>query len=99
MQQQNQKPRYKGVFVLTLRWEQGDSGVEQDVEAVHTAFRDNYNYHVEDWQIPNSVNPSVNLTMRLGKFLEYDDPEHLLIIYYVGHGYSAPGGGPSYWTW
>jgi hypothetical protein len=96
----NTKPRYKNVNVLTMRWEQGDAGTEQAVQAVHNVFRDRYNFTVEDWQIPSSANPSVNISARLAKFLEYDDPETLLIIFYAGHGYisSAVGGSQTYWA-
>jgi hypothetical protein len=44
-----------------------------------------YNFGVQKFEI-DSVKPHQTLDQRLQEFLQYDDRETLLIIYYGGHG-------------
>lgn len=83
---QTRKSPYSAVSVLMLRWEE-DVAVDQELLSLEKAFRENYNYHTEIWHIPTVPNPSIKLGVQMALFLEHARPDHLLIIYYAGHGY------------
>ncbi|KAK0728724.1 hypothetical protein B0T26DRAFT_849337 [Lasiosphaeria miniovina] len=87
--QQTLKPQHTGVSVLMLRWEE-DRSVEKDLLALEKVFRERYNYHTDRWTIPTVPNPSIKLGVQMASFLENACPDHLLIIYYAGHGYVGP---------
>lgn len=83
--------------VLLLRWEE-DTSVEQDLVALERVFRERYNYHTDKWAIPTVPNPSIKLGVQMASFLDNARPDHLLIIYYAGHGYVGPDN-QLYWAW
>lgn len=86
---QTRKSPYNAVSVLMLRWEE-DVSVDQDLIALETLFRERYHYHTDKWHIPTVPNPSIKLGVQMAPFLERARPDHLLIIYYAGHGYVGP---------
>ncbi|KAG7126879.1 hypothetical protein HYQ44_000599 [Verticillium longisporum] len=86
IQRQTERLPYAHVSVLLLRWEE-DTTVEADLGALETILRDRYNYATECWNIPTVANPSIKLGVQMASFLEHGAPDHLLIIYYAGHGY------------
>ncbi|KAK7746391.1 hypothetical protein SLS53_002350 [Cytospora paraplurivora] len=79
-------PPYTSASVLLLRWED-DTSVEKELVALEKVFRDKYNYHTDKWAIPTVPNPSSKLGMQLASFMDHARSDHLLIIYYAGHGY------------
>ncbi|KAK4121041.1 hypothetical protein N657DRAFT_683158 [Parathielavia appendiculata] len=89
IQQQTLKPKHTSVSVLMLRWEE-DTSVEPDLLALENVFRERYHYHTEKWAIPTVPNPSIKLGVQMASFLENARPDHLLVIYYAGHGYVGP---------
>ncbi|KAM0335881.1 hypothetical protein ACHAQA_000932 [Verticillium albo-atrum] len=86
IQRQTERLPYAHVSVLLLRWEE-DTTVEPDLVALENILRDRYNYATERWNIPTVANPSIKLGVQMASFLEHGAPDHLLIIYYAGHGY------------
>ncbi|KAL2175861.1 uncharacterized protein P884DRAFT_271177 [Thermothelomyces heterothallicus CBS 202.75] len=89
IQQQTSRPKHTSVSVLMLRWEE-DTSVEPDMLALERVFQERYHYHTDKWAIPTVPNPSVKLGVRIASFLDNARPDHLLIIYYAGHGYVGP---------
>ncbi|KAG7288492.1 hypothetical protein NEMBOFW57_004845 [Staphylotrichum longicolle] len=89
IQQQTLKPKHTSVSVLMLRWEE-DTSVEKDLLALEKVFRERYHYHTDKWAIPTVPNPSIKLGVQMASFLDNARPDHLLIIYYAGHGYVGP---------
>jgi hypothetical protein len=87
--QRTLKPHHNSVSVLMLRWED-DTSVEPDMLALEKVFRERYNYHADKWAIPTAPNPTSKLGVQMAPFLDKADPDHLLIIYYAGHGYVGP---------
>ncbi|KAL0466751.1 hypothetical protein QR685DRAFT_87048 [Neurospora intermedia] len=77
---------HRSVSVLMLRWEE-DLSVEADMLLLEKVFRDRYNYSTEKWVIPTVPNPSIKLSYQMASFLENAGPDHLLIVYYAGHGF------------
>ncbi|CAM1501166.1 Fc.00g103280.m01.CDS01 [Cosmosporella sp. VM-42] len=96
IQRQTERPSYTDVSVLLLRWEE-DESVNEDLLALEQLLQKQYNYHTERWQIPTVPNPSIKLGVQMASFLEHARPNHLLIIYYAGHGYVGPDG-QLYWA-
>ncbi|KAM0602945.1 hypothetical protein ACHAP1_007182 [Verticillium nonalfalfae] len=97
IQRQTERLPYAHVSVLLLRWEE-DTTVEADLGALETILRDRYNYATECWNIPTVANPSIKLGVQMASFLEHGAPDHLLIIYYAGHGYFGADN-QLYWAW
>ncbi|KAK4244607.1 hypothetical protein C7999DRAFT_17150 [Corynascus novoguineensis] len=89
IQQQTLRPKHTSVSVLMLRWEE-DTSVQSDMLALERVFQERYHYHTDKWAIPTVPNPSVKLGVRIASFLDNARPDHLLIIYYAGHGYVGP---------
>ncbi|KAK3325150.1 hypothetical protein B0H66DRAFT_111059 [Apodospora peruviana] len=87
--QQTLKPHHTSVSVLLLRWEE-DMSVEPDLLALENVFQERYKYHTDRWAIPTVPNPSIKLGVQMAAFLENARPDHLLIIYYAGHGFVGP---------
>ncbi|KAI1081078.1 hypothetical protein F5B20DRAFT_536696 [Whalleya microplaca] len=83
---QTQESPYANVSVLLLRWED-DNAIEPDLAALEQVLRERYNYRTDRWNIPTVANPSVKLGVRMTSFLEHAGPDHLLIVYYTGHGF------------
>lgn len=86
IQRSAERSPYTSVSVLLLRWEE-DTTVEPELLSLEGVLRDQYNYHTERWNIPTVANPSIKLGVQMASFLENARPDHLLIIYYAGHGY------------
>ncbi|KAK4152545.1 hypothetical protein C8A00DRAFT_16145 [Chaetomidium leptoderma] len=89
IQQQALQPKHTHVSVLMLRWEE-DTSIEPDLLALERVFRDRYHYNIDKWTIPTVPNPSTKLGIRMSSFLDNAQPDHLLIVYYTGHGYIGP---------
>lgn len=83
---QTQKSPYTKTSVLIIRWEEDDA-IEHDLVALDHVLRERYNYRTERFSIPTVPNASVKLGVQMASFLERASPDHLLIIYYAGHGY------------
>ncbi|KAL1865697.1 hypothetical protein Daus18300_007073 [Diaporthe australafricana] len=79
-------PSYTSASVLLLRWEE-DTSVEHELVALEKVFREKYNYHTDKWTIPTVPNPSIKLGVQMAAFMDNARSDHLLIIYYAGHGY------------
>lgn len=96
IQRQTERPQYTDVSVLMLRWE-GDESPEEDLNALEKIFQTTYHFRTQRWQIPSCPNPSIKLGVQIASFLENPRPDHLLIIYYTGHGYVGSDG-QLYWA-
>lgn len=97
IQRQTESPPYADVSVLLLNWQDDPSG-HDDLAALEQILQKHYNFDTQRWQIPTVPNPSVKLGIRLTSFLEDARPNHLLIIYYTGHGFMSSDG-QLYWAW
>ncbi|KAH6605491.1 hypothetical protein Trco_004644 [Trichoderma cornu-damae] len=96
IQRQTERPPHSDVSVLLLSWEE-DRTVDEDVAAVEQVMQKQYGFNTQRWQIPTVPNPSIKLGVQMASFLENARPNHLLIIYYAGHGY-AGSDGQLYWA-
>ncbi|SPN99518.1 uncharacterized protein DNG_02370 [Cephalotrichum gorgonifer] len=96
IQRSAERPPYTSVSVLLLRWED-DKSVEPELLSLEAVLRDQYNYQTKRWNIPTVANPSIKLGVEMAGFLENARPDHLLIIYYAGHGYVGVDNQP-YWA-
>ncbi|PKK43414.1 hypothetical protein CI102_13250 [Trichoderma harzianum] len=96
IQRQTERPPHSDVSVLLLSWEE-DRTVDEDVAAVEQVMQKQYGFTTQRWQIPTVPNPSIKLGVQMASFLENARPNHLLIIYYAGHGYAGPDG-QLYWA-
>ncbi|KAH7193370.1 uncharacterized protein B0J16DRAFT_381250 [Fusarium flagelliforme] len=86
IQRQTERHPYTDVSVLLLRWEE-DESVDEDLTALEQVLQKQYKYRTEKWHIPTVPNPSIKLGVQMASFLEHARANHLLIIYYAGHGY------------
>jgi hypothetical protein len=89
-------PQYTDVSVLMLRWE-GDDSPESDLNALDQLFQTSYGFRTQRWHIPSCPNPVTKLSVQIDSLLENPRPDHLLIIYYAGHGYTGADG-QLYWA-
>jgi hypothetical protein len=94
---QTNRPFYTSTSVFLLRWED-DLTVEKDLLNLQALFRERYNYRTEAWSIPSCPNPNVKLLKHLAQHVDYTRPDHLLIIYYIGHSYIGSDENV-YWAW
>ncbi|KFA80432.1 hypothetical protein S40288_07061 [Stachybotrys chartarum IBT 40288] len=60
-------------------------------------LREKYNFQTQQWQIPTVRHPSRQLRAQMVSFLKQAGHNHLLIIYYAGHGYVGSDG-HLYWA-
>jgi hypothetical protein len=97
IQRQTERLPYTSVSVLLLRWEE-DVSSEHDLAALDQVLRERYNYNTDRWNIPTVPNPSIKLGVHMASFLEHAGTNHLLIIYYAGHGYVGSDK-QLYWAW
>ena len=82
---------YDGVYVLLLRWEEDDLGIETEIKALDKVFRQTYNY-VTERAIITSEDSFENLESTIVEFRKkHDNENHLLILYYAGHGALVKG--------
>ncbi|KAG8676755.1 hypothetical protein FPOAC2_02866 [Fusarium poae] len=91
IQRQTERHPYTDVSVLLLRWED-DETVDEDLVALEQVLQKQYRYRTEKWHIPTVPNPSIKLGVQIASFLEHAKSNHLLIIYYAGHGYVSSDG-------
>lgn len=93
-----QASRYSKVDVMLLSWEAEDPNLPVSVEIneLEDVFTNIYRYDVEKWLIP-SDNCHNLLQTKVLEFLGSNDPEHLKIVYYAGHGKLTNHGQPA-WT-
>jgi hypothetical protein len=96
IQRQTERPAYSDVSVLLLRWED-DKSSDPDLAALEQVFQNHYNYRTQRWHIPTVPNPSIKLGVQIASFLDLARANHLLIIYYAGHGYVGSDG-QLYWA-
>lgn len=97
IQRQTERSPYDNVSVLLLRWEE-DTSVEADLTAMENILRSVYNFRTDRWAIPTVPNPSIKLGVQMASFLDQARANHLLIIYYAGHGYVGSDN-QLYWAW
>lgn len=94
----NKKSRYRYAYVLLLSWEDDELGVQAEVQELNDVFSLTYCFPTEQWRIPSS-NSHNALAFRLMQFLkDYAIDEHLLVIYYGGHG-SMNDDRQCIWSW
>ncbi len=81
------RSRYRHVYSLLLSWDEDELGVIAEVQELDDVLSQTYNFRTERWKIPSSSSHNA-LAFRLMEFVrDYDDDEHLLIVYYGGHGH------------
>ena len=78
---------YKSVEVLALYWEDGDDpGFKEEAHTLGDVFSVDFRYNVRYYAIPTEQS-HVELDTRINLMLKYQGhPDHLLILYYAGHG-------------
>jgi hypothetical protein len=76
--------RYSKAFVLLLSWEDEDLGVHTEINELRDVFDERYHFEVQEYKIP-SMKPTRNVTNRVREFLNQENKDSLLIIYYAGH--------------
>ncbi|WZH43151.1 hypothetical protein QYS62_004153 [Fusarium acuminatum] len=91
IQRQTERHPYTDVSVLLLRWEE-DESVDEDLVTLEQVLQKQYRYRTEKWHIPTVPNPSIKLGVQMASFLDNAKANHLLIIYYAGHGYVSSDG-------
>ncbi|KAG5979281.1 hypothetical protein E4U55_005334 [Claviceps digitariae] len=96
IQRETERPPYSQVSALLLSWEE-DPSVDDDITAFEAILHNKYNYATHRWQIPTVPNPSIKLGVQMASFFENARPDHLLIIYYAGHGFVGSDG-HLYWA-
>jgi len=80
--------RYSQARVLLLSWQADDLGVEAEIEPLGRVLEDRYHFSVRDYKIP-SIKPDRALKKRVYDFLEGEEKDTLLIVYYAGHARAA----------
>ncbi|KAI5458888.1 hypothetical protein BGZ63DRAFT_415600 [Mariannaea sp. PMI_226] len=96
IQRQTERVPHTDVSVLLLRWAE-DETVDKDLVELDQVFQKQYGFRTEQWHIPTVANPSIKLGVQMASFLENARPNHLLIIYYAGHGFVGSDG-QLYWA-
>ncbi|KAL8690650.1 MAG: hypothetical protein Q9218_003944 [Villophora microphyllina] len=81
---------YKAVNVLLLGWERNDMTVDPDIEAIKFFFENTMGYDCDKYLIKGTaLAPDINdLLMKMLLTSNFSKPETLLIIMYIGHGWS-----------
>ncbi len=82
-----QVSRYTKVDVILLSWEDEDPKlpVSLEVRELASVFADIYRFDVEEWLIPADDSHN-RVQTRILQFLGPNNPRHLKIVYYAGHG-------------
>ncbi|KAI6782681.1 uncharacterized protein J7T54_000824 [Emericellopsis cladophorae] len=96
IQRQTERPPYREVSVLLLKWDD-DNSSDEETTVLESVLRNTYHYHTQRWEIPSCPNPSIKLGVQIASFLENPRPDHLLIIHYAGHGFVGQDG-QFYWA-
>lgn len=94
---QGQKLPYAKVSALLLKWED-DVTSSANLSSLERVLHDRYNFSTERWGIPASADPGASLRSQIASFLDQASVDHLLIIYYVGHGHNSLDN-QLYWSW
>jgi hypothetical protein len=89
--------RYTGVYLLLLSWEGDNLGVGEEVNRLRRIFQNFYRFDVEEYLIP-SHKPAQSTQARAMKFLEHDNSNNLLIVYYAGHAKPNQVNEPPVWA-
>ena len=82
---------YTKISVLTISWDPhfddlGD-GVQDEIKRLEAVFKDTFNFSVTNVILSVSDDPQVCLNDEVGTFVRRSHgPDHLLIVYYAGHG-------------
>jgi len=81
------RSRYSEVHVLLLSWEDEDPNlpVSIEIQQLLALFQDIFGFETSMWKIPTSQSHRAT-NRRIDEFLSTDDPHHLKIVYYAGHG-------------
>jgi hypothetical protein len=81
------RSRYTEVHVLLLSWEDEDPNlpVSIDISRLSDLFQTVYGFETSAWQIP-AVQSHRETNRKIDQFLGDDDPKHLKVVYYAGHG-------------
>ncbi|TVY82679.1 hypothetical protein LSUE1_G001812 [Lachnellula suecica] len=81
------RSRYSEVHVLLLSWEDEDPKLPVSLEILQLLdlFQDTFGFETSTWKIPTSQSHRAT-NRRVDEFLGEDDPRHLKIVYYAGHG-------------
>ena len=85
--------------MILLSWEEEDPNlpVSIEIKELREIFKGLYGYEVEEYLIPTEYNCHNRLQSRILEFLGENDPRHLKIVYYAGHGKLTNHGQPA-WT-
>lgn len=78
---------YKSVSVLALYWQEADHpGFQREARSLGALFSNDFHYDVDYFPIP-SENSHIELDTRINLLLKQrGHSDHLLVIYYGGHG-------------
>jgi hypothetical protein len=81
------KSRYTKVSVLMIQWEDEDPKlpVSLEIEKLYNVFTNIYHFKAETWKIPDQGSHAAT-NRKILDFIEDDSKDHLMIIYYAGHG-------------
>jgi hypothetical protein len=90
---------YSKVAILMLSWKDGDiTNSSDEFRRLKSVFQDEYQYEVDDWQIPSRM-ATPKLGSKASTFVEENfGKENLLIVYYAGHARrGVPAGSAPVW--
>ena len=84
--------------MILLSWEDEDPRlpVSLEIRELADTFTQSYGFNVEEWLIPAEDCHNA-LQARILQFLGGNNPKHLKIVYYGGHGKLTNHGTPA-WT-
>lgn len=78
--------RYAAAAVLLLTWKDTDLDLGDEWDSLEKMFQTTFNYHVQRYSIP-TAGSQFQLGIAVNTFLmQYGKPDHLIIVYYGGHG-------------
>jgi len=78
--------KYEAVAVLLLSWKDTDLKLGDEWDSLERMFRLTFNYQVQRYSIP-SLKSQIQLGLAVNNFLmAHGKPDHLIIVYYGGHG-------------
>ena len=84
--QPHRAQKYVATAVLILTWKDTDLKLEDEWNSLREMFQLTFNYQVKSYSIP-SARPQIQLGIAVNSFLmEHGKPDHLIIVYYGGHG-------------
>lgn len=84
--QPHRAQKYIAAAVLLLTWKDTDLKLGDEWDSLEDMFQHTFNYQVQRYSIP-SARSQIQLGMAVNAFLmEHGKPDHLIIVYYGGHG-------------